>query len=153
MAYAVPSETQARGAAPLEQNALHMRAGHEVQVRPLEDRLQKRRRRAPAQATTLVDLEIARALVVALIEVGDLRNADFGPGLANRIEDRPGDTRALDPPFAAHAMQAGPAAVMVLMAEEVRQHVVPAPAAKTELAPAVIVGRLAAHIDHGVDGR
>ncbi len=88
-----------------------------------------------------------------LIEVGDLRNADLDPGLAHGVEDRPGDARPLDPPFAARAMQLARAPVMVLLAEEVGQHVVPAPAGKAELAPAVIIGRLAAHIDHGVDGR
>ena len=129
-----------------------MRAGREMQVRPLEDRLQKRRRRAPAPAAALVDLEIAGALVVALIEVGDLRDADFDPGLPHCVEDRPGHARALDPPLATLAMQLAQAAVMVLLADEVGQHVVPAPAGKAELAPAVIIGRLAAHIDHGVDG-
>ena len=130
-----------------------MRAGRKMQVRPLEDRLQKRRRRAPAPASALVDLEIAGAFVVALIEVGDLRNADLGPGLAHRVENRPGDARALDPPFAPRPVQLAGAAVMVLLTQEIGQHVVPAPAGKAELAPAVIVGRLAAHIDHGVDGR
>ena len=129
-----------------------MRAGRKTQVRPLEDRLQKRRRRAPPPPAPLVDLEIAGALVVALIEVGDLPNADFDSCLAHRVEDRPGDARALDPPFAARPMQLARAPVMVLLAEEIGQHVVPAPAGKAKLAPAVIVGRLAAHIDHGVDG-
>src|SRR6202000_1464427 len=36
---------------------------------------------------------------------------------------------------------------------EIRQHVVPAPATQTELAPVIVVGGLAAHIDHGVDRR
>ena len=70
---------QARGAPPLEQNALHMRAGRNMQVRPLEDRLQKRSSRAPAPPAALVDLEIGRALVVALVEVVDLRECRFRP--------------------------------------------------------------------------
>ena len=107
MADAVLAVAQACGATTLEQNALDMRAGHEMQVRPLEDRLQKRRRRAPAPSATLVDLEIAGAFVVALIEVGDLRNADLDPGLAHGVENWPGDARALDPPFAARPMQIG----------------------------------------------
>ena len=37
--------------------------------------------------------------------------------------------------------------------QEVGQHVVPAPARQAELPPAVVVGGLAAHVDHGVDGR
>src|SRR6185437_5953257 len=116
----------------------------------LEDRLQKRRRRAPAASPALVDLEITRALVVALIEVVDLRNADFDPCLPHGVEDRPGDARTLDPPLAADPVQRA-AAVMVLLPQEVRQDVIPAPAGKAKLAPAVVVGRLAAHIDHGVD--
>ena len=129
-----------------------MRAGLKMQVRPLEDRLQERCRRAPAPAAALVDLEIGRAFVVAAIEVVDLRDADFDPGVAHGVEDRPGDARALDPPFAARPVQRAASAVMILLAEEIGQNVVPAPAGKAKLAPAVIVGRLAAHIDHGVDG-
>ena len=37
------------------------------------------------------------------------------------------------------------------MALETGQHVVPAPAGEAELAPVIIVGGLAAHVDHGVD--
>ena len=152
-AHTVLAVAQAYGAATLEQDALDMRAGREAQVRPLEDRLQKRGRRAPTPPATLVDLEIARTSVVTAIEIVDLRNTDLDPGLAHGVEDRPRDARALDPPFAALPMQGARAAVMVLLAEEIGQHVLPAPAGKAELAPAVIVGRLAAHIDHGVDGR
>ena len=42
--------------------------------------------------------------------------------------------------------------MMILVAQEIGQHVVPAPAVKPELAPAVVVARLAAHVDHAVDG-
>ena len=41
---------------------------------------------------------------------------------------------------------------MVLVPLEIFQHVVPAPAGKPELAPMVVIGRLAAHVDHGIDG-
>src|SRR6267378_2132632 len=41
---------------------------------------------------------------------------------------------------------------MVLVAAEERQHVVGAPAGEPELAPVIVVGGLAAHVDHGVDG-
>src|SRR6516164_4564596 len=40
---------------------------------------------------------------------------------------------------------------MVLMREKNREDIVPAPARKTELPPAVVIGRLASHVDHGVD--
>src|ERR1700722_4883855 len=114
---AVLAVAEARSAATLEQDTLDMRAGREIQVRPFENRLQKRRRRAPAASAPLVDLEIARTFVVALIEVGDLRNADLDSRLTHRIEDWPGDARTLDPPFTARSMQVGQAAMMVLLPE------------------------------------
>src|SRR6266478_5427203 len=41
---------------------------------------------------------------------------------------------------------------MILVLLEIRQHVVPAPAGQSKLAPMIIVGRLAPHVDHGVYG-
>jgi hypothetical protein len=43
--------------------------------------------------------------------------------------------------------------MMVLRLEEPREHVVPAPADVSHLPPAVVVGGLAAHVDHAVDRR
>ena len=134
-------------------SARHERRSTTRRLGRLEHRLQKAGRRAPAPAAPLVDLEIVRALVVAAIEIVDLGDADLGAGVAHGVEDRPGDARALDPPFAARAVQVAGAAVVVLVAQEIGQHVVPAPAGETELAPAVVVGRLAAHVDHAVDRR
>ena len=54
------------------------------------------------------------------------------------------------PPAAVHRARAG---VVVLRLEEVGQHVVPAPAEVAELAPVVVVRRLAPHVDHAVDRR
>ena len=42
---------------------------------------------------------------------------------------------------------------MVLGLAEIGKHVVPAPTGIAGLPPAIIVGRLAAHIDHAVDRR
>ncbi len=59
----------------------------------------------------------------------------------------------LDPQLAADRVRrAGPEEV-ILVALEQRQHVVPAPAGEPELAPVIVIGGLAAHVDHGVDGR
>src|SRR6185437_4020406 len=77
------------GPAALEQDALDMRASDEAQVRPLENRLQERCRRAPASPAALVDFEIGRAFIVAAIEIIDFRNADLGARLARRVEDGP----------------------------------------------------------------
>jgi len=98
-----------------------------------------------------VDLEIVRALVVAAIEVVDLGDADLGRRVAHRVEDVPGNARPLDAPLAAGRVQLAFAAVMVLVAEEIGQHVVPAPAPQPQLPPAVVIGRLTAHVNHPVD--
>ena len=42
---------------------------------------------------------------------------------------------------------------MILVLLEIGQHVVPAPAGQSKLAPMIIVGRLAPHVDHGIDRR
>jgi hypothetical protein len=43
------------------------------------------------------------------------------------------------------------AALLVLALAEVRQHLVPAPAARAHLRPAVVVGRLTAHVQQPID--
>ena len=99
----------------------------------------------------LVDLEEARPLVVAVVEVVPARDADLLGGVAKGLEDVPAQPLARDLPLAAGAVQRALAAEAVLGAAEVGQHVVPAPAGIAELAPVVVVRRLAAHVDHAVD--
>ena len=94
-ALAVLGVSQPDSAAALEKNPLDMRAGRRTQVWPLENRLQKSGRRAPAPPAALVDFEIGRTFVVAAIEIVDFRDADLFPGVADRVQDRPGDARAL----------------------------------------------------------
>jgi hypothetical protein len=93
-----------------------------------------------------------RAFVVAGVEIGDRLDARLGGGGAKRLEQRPSHPRRLDPPFAADPVVSARPEEIILMALEPGQHVVPAPAGEAELAPMIIVGGLAAHIDHGVDG-
>ena len=79
------------------------------------------------------------------------RNAGFHGG----FDERSGSATArgsLDTPFAARAVMLARAEVMVEMLPEDRQHVIPAPAVEAHLAPVVVIARLAAHVDHGVDG-
>ena len=149
---AVDGVAHADRAPAVENQPLDMRAGDDAQVRAVEDRFEEAARRAPPPSAPLVDVEIVGAFVVAAVEVVDLGDADLGRRVAHRVEDRPRHARPFDPPFAARAVQFVGAAVIVLVALEERQHVVPAPALEAELAPAVVVGGLAAHIDHAVDG-
>ena len=79
-------------------------------------------------------------------------NAELLGGVAERVEDRPSAAAAARPAIRRprRATRSSPR-VVVLGLLEIGQHVVPAPAGIAELAPAVVVGRLAAHVDHAVD--
>ena len=116
-------------------------------------RAQERLGRGPADAAPLGHLEIAAALVVAAVEIVGLRDAALLGGVAERVEDLPRHPRRLDPPFAAGAVELVRTLPVVLRPLEQRQHVVPGPAGIAELAPVIVVRRLAAHVDHAVDGR
>src|SRR5262249_29169942 len=100
----------------------------------------------------LVDMKIAGALVVAGIEVVGRLDARLLRSRTNLLEQRPTHARCFDSPFAADGVGFAGAKKMVLMLPEDRQHVVPTPSREADLAPMVIVGGWAAHVDHGVDG-
>ena len=118
-----------------------------------ERRLEKAARRRPAPAELLVDVVGRRALVVAGVEIVDALDAGLLGRRAERVEQIPAHARMLDPPFAAGRVMLARAEEMMLVLLVDRQHVVPAPALEAELAPVVVVGGLAAHVDHGVDRR
>ena len=124
-------------------------------IRPPPCRLEKGLRGVPADAASLVHVEVTAAEVVAAIEVIGGRNPLFPGRLPERVQHRPFDAWLLDAPLVAGAVEGVGAAVIVLMAHEVRQHVVPAPARVAAIAfavaPAVVVLALAAHVDHAVD--
>src|SRR5262249_59907609 len=65
----------------------------------------------------------------------------------------PSRAGSIGPPFAADRVMIAAAEKMILMLLEDRQHIVPAPAREAKLAPMVVVGSLAAHVDHGIDRR
>ena len=143
---------QSDGALAGEHDAFDLRARDHSQIGTIENRLQKTARRAPAAAGFLVHLKIGGAEIVAGIEIPHFRNADFGGGFENGVENLPAGARLLDAPFSARAMKSAGAGVMVLHAFEQGQHIVPAPAFEAELPPAIVVLRLSAQIKHGVDG-
>ena len=114
----------------------------------------KRLGRAPAHAAPLVDLEVAAALVVAAVEVVDLRDAGLGrrSRKASRISQRRrGSSTRHSPPAPCSSSKRRARAPTGPRALEVGQHVVPGPAGIAQLAPLVVVARLAAHVDHAVD--
>src|SRR5690606_4518497 len=121
--------------------------------------------RVPAQARALVDVEVADALVVPAVEVVGGRDAGLLRRLREGVEDGPVQALLLHAPLAAGAPALGVEArggvevvgalVEVLVPPEVGQALVPAPAGvgaeAVARAPAVVVARLAAHVDHAVD--
>src|SRR3546814_16673387 len=85
------------------------------------------------------------------LEVLGRRDAALGRRCAKGIEDLPRQALRLDAPLAAAAVAFVAALVVVLRALEVGQDLVPAPAGFAELAPEIIVARIAAHVDNAVD--
>src|SRR5207302_5589992 len=149
---AVLAPAHARRALAVERNAFDQASGLEPQVRPMQHRLEKAARRRPAPAALLVHMEVAGALVVAAVEIIDRLDARLRGGGAEIFEQIPAHARLLDAPFAANRVRVARAEEMMLVLLEVGQHVVPAPAGEAELAPVIVIGRLPAHVDHGVYG-
>ena len=150
--FAALHEAHADGAAVLDDQTVDQHILLEPQIGTLQRRLEKAARRRPAPSALLVDVKIADALVVAGIEVRNLADAHFLRGIADRVENVPGQPRRLDAPAAAGAVMFAVAEEMILQPPERRQHVVIAPAGQPELTPVIVVGGLSAHRDHGVDG-
>src|SRR5690606_32412074 len=107
----------------------------------------------PADTGALVDVEIARPLVAAAVEVLADRNAGLLRRLLKGIEDRPADTGLLHPPFTAGAMLAIGPPVMVFGLPEIAEDIVPAPPLAAHLPPEVVITRLSTHVDHAVNRR
>ena len=146
-------EADADGAAVLDDQAVDQHVLFQPQVGAVQDRLQKAARRRPAPSALLVDVEVADAFIIAGVEIGNAADAHLFGGVADRVENIPGQPRRLDPPAAAGAVVLALAEKVILEPAERRQHIVIAPAGKAELAPVIVIGSLSAHRDHGVDRR
>src|SRR4029079_18086386 len=116
-------------------------------------------------AGALVDVEVADAFVVASVEVVAARPPRLDGAGEEGVQDRPVQALLLDAPLAAGSLagriearrgvEGVGAFVEILVLEEVGQALGPAPARVGAMAvaraPAVVVARLAAHVDHAVD--
>ena len=143
----------ADGAAAVEHHALDQTAGLQPQIGAMQRRLEEGARRRPAPAALLVDVKGAAPFVVAGVEVHDRFDVGLLGRPAERIEQIPSHARRLDAQLAADAMRGALAEEVIFVPLEIGQHVVPAPAGKPELAPMIVIGGLAAHVDHRVDRR
>ncbi len=146
-------EAHADGAAVLDDEPVDQHVLFQPQIGTVQHGFQKPPRGGPAPSALLVDVEIADAFIVAGVEIGDPPNPHLLGGIADGVQNFPGQPRRLDPPAAAGAMVFAGAQEMILQPQEVRQHVVIAPAGEAELTPVVVIGGLSPHRDHGVDRR
>ena len=75
----------------------------------------------------------------------------FDGSLGHAVEDIPPHARPLDAPLTADTMMFRFTHKMIVKALEDWTHVIPTPAGKTKLSPVIVISRLAAHGDHGID--
>ncbi|MNN31296.1 hypothetical protein D3C81_1449830 [compost metagenome] len=155
----------AHRAAPFEQDPQHLRAGQHMQVRAPAvagavahvAAVQVGARGVPALAVVLGHLVPAGALLLVAIEIVVAGQAGQFGGIDEMLAERVGRAEIADVEGAGAAVQrivvvAGHAGVAFGAAED-GQDIVPRPAVAAGGGPAVVVGRAAPHIDHGVDRR
>ena len=137
-------------AAVLEQDAGGVRVGRDGQVLTAARRAQIGARRAPAPTVGGRRLVIADTFLPGAVEIGVGRDAGLDRGGDHRVAERRAH-RVRDVQRPARAVEVVGAALLVLGLLEERQYRIPIPALAAALAPAVVIGRGAAHIDHAVD--
>ena len=147
----VACDLDADGAVAFERDPQRHRAGDDVEVRPARGGVQERVCRAAAQPAPLGELEAADTLLARAVEVRVALVAGRLRGLEHRVHER------VHRPALGHAERAAGrvervlAALVVLRALEVRQHIVVAPAVGAAGRPLVEVDAVAADVDHRVD--
>src|SRR5450631_616779 len=117
----------------------------------MQNWLQEAARRRPAEATLLINVEVTHSRIVPGIEIRRHRNTHFDGGLRHPVEDIPSYSRPLHAPLTADTVMFRFTHKMVIKAPEDWMYVIPPPAGKTKLSPVIVVRRLAAHGDHGID--
>jgi hypothetical protein len=122
----------------------------DCEIPPAPGRAEIGARRAPAPAPGGRRLVIADAFLARAVEIVVARNAGFERGLDHRIGQRRAHPIG-DGERPADAVKFVRAALLILRLAEIGQHVVPAPALAAALAPAVVIPRRAAHVNHTVD--
>ncbi len=141
----------ADGAVHLDQYPGRLRLGANGEIFALGDRMQIGRGRAAALAVFLRHLKQTAAELHCAVKIGIERN----PGLLRRLEEdvtqRVGVRPLGDVERPVAAVKFVVQALVALGFFEIRQHVRITPARIAELPPVIVVRRLAAHIDHGVD--
>ena len=152
---AVDHVAHAHGAVLVEDDALDQGVGDDVDVVAvaLDGGPEIGARRAPALLLALGHLVVADAVLLGAIEVVIARYAERRAGADEAVVDLERIALLGDVQRASRAMIFVVVAFVVLRLPEEGQHLAIAPALVAELAPVVVVGGVAAHIEHGVDRR
>ena len=135
----------------LEQDPERHRVGDHVEVLPVIGGVQERAGGAAPQPITLGQLEAPDTLLARAVEVGIVLVSGLARRFEHRLDERVHRAAVGHPQRAADAVVPVLAALVVLGAPEVRQDFVIAPALAARRGPAVVVGPVAADVDHRVD--
>ena len=135
----------------LEDDIAHQRIGLDLEVRPVAGGIEEGARRRLAFAVLHRHLVVAEAFLVAVVVILVLRIAGGRGGIDEGIAQLVGVAHVGDVQRAALAAAVVAAALEILRLLEVGQDLRIGPAAIAELAPGVVVERLAAHVEHAVD--
>src|SRR5450759_1572476 len=106
---------------------------------------------AAAQPVALGELEAPNAFLPCAVEVGIVLVSRLAGGLEHRVDERVHRAAVGHPGRPARSVVRVLAALVVLAALEVRQDIVVAPARTAGVGPAVVIGTVAADVDHRVD--
>ena len=117
----------------------------------MQHRLQETTCRGPAEATPLIDVEVADTGIVPGIEVRRHRDTHLDGGLRHAVEHIPLHSRGLHAPLTADTVVFRFTHEMIVKALEDRTHIIPTPADETKLSPVIVIRRLAPHGNHGID--
>ncbi len=147
----VLDEPDAHRAALLDDDPRDAHAGAHAQVAAMPGRPQVGAGRAAAPAVARGDLVEPAAGRVARVEVFVVGQPRLLAGPQPRLAERVDVADVGYAERAAGAVLRVAEALVVLGAQEIRQHVGMGPAGRAGLAPAIVVGRHAADVDHRVD--
>jgi len=96
-------------------------------------------------------LKRAGAFLLAVVEIVVERQTGLLGGGDEMVSEFPMDRLVGNAQRSARAVRRVGAALLVLGLAEIGQHAVPVPAGAAALPPQIVIGRVAAHVDHAVD--
>jgi len=138
--------------AAFQHDGFSVAAGQDGQVGPAGGRPQERHGAAAAAPVALRHLVEPGAFLVDAVEVRVRRDASTQRRLHEGMRGSHRIAQVRDRQLTARGVELVRAANLVLGTLEVGQHVGVAPALVAQRSPVVVVGAVAAHIDHRVDG-